>query len=416
MPTVPVYHQETPLEKAVVSTAKNTEQVQPSPLTEGTASDVRLQLAQTVRREMQEKGMLSADFLDKTALSHLPAESSNTPAGWDYAALRHAAHYQDQMAFRQQQAARLEQEAVWTEQVGVSTPDNASLQAYLEVQLPAYQNRLQQAGVAEDTAKQTVANLRTRTVQNHILRSLSDDDWKIAQQVLTGQGAVLPAGLYQQYATQIRRQFARSDARRLWQEASSVPGRNVQEIKSRALEKIQEPDEQLRAYIEQEIAVCAQEDHRAACAEQAALFERLAQSDTSHVHQLLDAQTALDVDAFETACRAASQLDKEASKEQKNWFTKHYFTASEKEIQEAFEKKRCSARDYFRLQAQYRRRESGQDTSREDWLCHAIGRWMHKQGFDEKEVARASYAVLTGAGEIEGRMQIWKDIKTLLTC
>ena len=204
MPTVPVHQKE-----LILLTENNHIPPAPQAAKEAALPDVRMQLADAVRQETKTHGSLSVEFMDRLASSYLTPQAADTPAGWDYAALRRSAQEQSQQIARQQQTHSLNQQAAWMEQVATATSDSASLKAYLTLQLPAYKKQLLQEGIPEEQADKTVEGIRSSSVQKHISRSLSGADWQTAQEVLAEQGDALPAAVRQQYAQQIRCQFSR---------------------------------------------------------------------------------------------------------------------------------------------------------------------------------------------------------------
>lgn len=406
MPTVPVYTH---------TTDTQTPQTQPAHAHPAVADEpVRRELAHAVKQELAQKGTVLPEFLDRFAAGHFSPEQANSPAGWDYAVLRRAAQRDAQTAARQQQARSLEEEASWLQQVGILTPDSSTLKTYLDLQLPAYQKQLEQAGVAQPRVHQTVEQLRQRTIEGHVARSLVAGDWKTAQQVFAQHAGQLADGPRERLAGKIRLSFARAQAKQAWQEASFI-GRRSQDIRQEALARVHEPDEKLRDMIQQEITLQAQQELRREQAAKAALFEQLAACPAQERGELLASQDQLDEHEWAQACQAAQQAGTPATPKQQEWFVQHYFEESS-DVAQAFEKGLCAARDYFVLQAAQHRRQSEADAQTERWLGRTIQTWMKKQHFDQPDISRAIYTVFSGAADDEGRLKIWNRIKSILTC
>ena len=132
------------------------------------ASDGREELAKSVLQEISQKGSITTDFLDKFAFSHLKAQAADTSLASDYAALRYAAREEETQRLHQQQQQHLAREGEWTVRVGSILPDQVSLQAYLEAQLPAQQARLEQDGLSAQEAAEQIRQLRAQMVEKHI--------------------------------------------------------------------------------------------------------------------------------------------------------------------------------------------------------------------------------------------------------
>ncbi len=408
MPIVPVSHQETPEIKPVSPTTA----VNITP-TEN-ATDMRFELADALRGHLGKQQAVTTEFLDKFAVAHLNEKNIHSPVAWDYAALRQTAEQEKTSAVQQRRVQTLEQERAWTCQVGELTPDNRSLQAYLELQLPAFQARMQENGMSLPEAEQVVKQMRAETVEKHIARSLSNADWQTAGQVLEAQSAHLPESVKQRCAGQIRRTFARAQANALWQQTNET-SLSVQQVQEKALAQLHEPDDDLREQIVSEITQLAAGRRRKQSAQQADLFNQLAQLNTQEQASLLDAQTVLDAASLARARRVIDSSDKPATTVQQNWFVKNYFN-QEIDADTALEKGQCAPCDYFRLQAAVQGRAGGKDTRSDEWLCRGMRAFMRKQGFDEQEITQAVYTVLSGAADEKSRVQLWKEIKTLLTC
>ena len=408
MPVIPVYTPKTP--------APAEKQPQHSPLAQATdTAALRSQLAEAVYREMQKHQTVSSGFLDQFAAGHLTPDTADTPAAWDYAALRRTAEKTEQAQQRQAQQMQLQQAEQWTSQVGELTPDNDTLTAYLDVQLPAYQARLEQSGLPADEAQQRVKQLKTQTVENHIVRSLSGGDWHTAQQVLHAHAEVLPEVSRQRLAQQTRFAFAQDQAKNAWQQALSRYPHQPDFAGAYALSQVQEPDEELQANIRAGIEQLCADYRRKNAKQQAQLFTQLAQADASQRESLLWAQPLLSGEALARTCRAVHHASHAADAGQQHWFVKNYFNPSA-DVDKAFDKGLCGARDYLLLQAARQNRAGGADNLEDELLCRAIRTFMHKQGFEEKDITQAAYRVLSGAADLAGRQQIWKELKTLLTC
>lgn len=408
MPIVPVSRQETPEIKPVSPTASVQETLAEN------ATDVRFELADALRGHLGKQQAVTTEFLDQFAVSHLSEKNIHSPAAWDYAALRQTAEQEENSALAQHRAQALEQERAWTCQVGELTPDNRSLQAYLDLQLPAFQARMQENGMSVQASEQAVQQLRAETVEKHIARSLSNADWQTAGQVLEAQSEHLSEPVKQRCAGQIRHTFARAQARKLWQHADES-SLSIQQAQEEALAQLNEPDEDLREQIRAEITQLAAAKHRRQSAQQADLFSQLAQLNTQEQAALLDAQTVLDATTAARARRVIYSSDKPATTAQQNWFVKNYFNPKT-DADTALEKGHCAPRDYFRLQAAVQGRAGGKDSRSDEWLCRGMRAFMRKQGFDEPEITQAVYTVLSGAADEKDRLQLWKEIKTLLTC
>ncbi len=409
MPTVPVTRlsRETYEEKPAKS-------VPSVPVSAPSEESVRRELATAVRQELLRQGTVSTDFLDRFAASHWTAEQANTPAGWDYAALRRAARYEEGTAHQREQYERIKQEGEWMSQVGAVIPDSAALQTYLSLQIPAYQAQWEQAGLSSREAAQQVAQFHHQTVEKHLSRSLASGDWQTAHQVLAQQGGALPEERRAEYARQVRSVFAREEGRRIWRE-TLLHTSDTQQARTRALEQLAEPDDQLRSQIQEEIEHLAVERVHTLAVRGADMCSRLAQAvDVNQAEQWLYTQDIWQGNVLESARQAVGKLDNAASAAQQVWFVKNYFNPSA-DAEQALAQGRCCGRDYFRLKAVIYRRQSGQNTSREEWLLKGISRWMRQQGFTDKDLSQASYAVLCGGGE-EEQARIWQKIKTLLTC
>ncbi|MBR4682834.1 MAG: hypothetical protein IKP06_06000 [Elusimicrobiaceae bacterium] len=375
----------------------------------------RMELAEAVRREVSKKGYVTDEFLDRFALAHLdPAQDS--PTGWDYAALRHTARQEEVNRRKEMQTQSLQQEAVWMTQVGESVADAPSLQAYLKLQIPAYKDRMKAAGIPVEQAETVAKNLQRDMIEKNILRSLSNDDWNTAQQVFSQQKEVFPEGVQQDYSEKIRSTFARFEARRIWQRAQEEAASGQQDAKTVALLLINEPDEDLHQSVQQEITRLADLHNKKQAADKAVLFAQLARADESTLDQLLNMQTSLSPEDVRLARQVILKAQQPATPRQKEWFIEHYFNAEAAHPARAFSQGLCGARDYFRLQALSHRKQSGDELSGDQWLYRGIKSWMEQQGFSAKEINTAAYDVFTGADDKDGRIKIWKKIKTLLTC
>jgi len=377
-------------------------------------SDGRQELEKSVVREFSQKGRITTEFLDKFATSHLDKEHADTPLAWDYAALRQTAQREESRRAQEAQQTQLARESAWTVKVGAALPDNASLQAYLDVQLPVHQAQLEKSGMTSQEAAGQIRHLRAQTVENHILRSLAANDWQTAQDVLTAQAGQLDAPVMARCAKQVRHSFAKQQAQALWQESFVQTGFEPQAAQAQALEKLQEPDEELKEDIRREIVnLSAQTVHQQALA-QAGLFEQLAQANPEQKNQLLATQTLLNGHALDTVYQAAQQPEQPATAKQQAWFVKNYLNPPA-DLEQSFHDGLCAAKDYFRLKAVQQKSIGGQTPQTQQWLCRAIDTWMHKQGFSSQDIMQASYAVLGGSSEDE-QIKIWQQIKNILTC
>ena len=83
-------------------------------------------------------------------------------------------------------------------------------------------------------------------------------------------------------------------------------------------------------------------------------------------------------------------------------------------MEQAYAKGLCSPQDYFHLKSVQQKLRGGKEARAQHWLCRAIETWMNKQGFSSQDITQASYQVLGGSSE-EEQLQIWKQLKTLLT-
>ena len=409
MPTVPIYTSPTP---AKLETSSGEVALKAS----GSSGPIRQQLAQAVRQQISQHGTVSVDFLDRLALTRLDQSAADTPAAWDYAALRHTAQREQQQQQLHAQQMQQEEETAWTRQVGVLTSDNSALEAYLSAQLPAYQKRLQHQGVSAEQAAKVTARLRAQTVEEHISRSLRAGDWQTAAQVLTAQQAHLTDDIRQRYAQQVQSSFAQDCANRLWQQAWQSAGQDVAAAREQALSLVQEPQEELRENIKGQINCLATQQAQQVASARAQVFDRLAYAQNpSQMRQIITEQTVLDSTQLTQVQQALQQQDMPASATQQTWFVTHYFD-TQADAEKALEKGWCNARDYFRLKAAQQARQSGQTVPAGWWICRGIQTWMNKQGFGEDDITRASYAVLCNAKDDAGRLELWKQIKTLLTC
>lgn len=415
MPIVPIYR---PEENQRISNfrspALNKGDIQSPAKTSDFA--VRMELAKAVREETVQKGNVSESFLDRFAVTHLDAQDKDSLVVHDYTALRRAAEKESVFAKKQSENEQLQQESTWIAQVGELSADAQALDAYLKIQIPAYALQMEKSGFSLEQAQSLAENLRIISIERNMLRSLSVGDWQAAQEVFQLQKDSLPENMQHHFSEKIRHAFTRFEAQRLWQQAKTqgLPqGRSAQEV---ALSLLKEPDENLKNDIQQEIVRLDQTEQRQTAAKQAAIFAQLSQADDVRSQQLLDTQTVLDEEEIHQARQAMQQIQGVASEQQQQWLVQHYFEKDSLTPQEAFHKGLCTARDYFCLQASYLRQKSGQDLSEGKWLCRGMSVWMERQGFDAKDTTRAIYTVLTGAADTEGRMGVWKKIKTLLTC
>lgn len=375
--------------------------------------EIRKQFEQSVKHEIAATGGVTVSFLDQFAASHFDKTMADAPVVADYAALRQAARQEENQRTRQQAQQQALHEGEWMVKIGALLPDNASLHAYLETQLPMQQMRLEQSGLsAQDAAGQT-NRFRAQTVEKHILRSLSDDDWQTAQQVLTVQGACLDDSVQARCAQQIRHTFAKQQAKQLFQAALSQHDHQPQLAQTLACEQLQEPDKELKKDIQREIVDLAHQTRRQQALAQADLFGQLSQVDNEQKTQLLARQTLLRGDDFAIACEAAQQPEQPASPAQQAWFVKNYFNSTT-DMEQAYAKGLCSPQDYFHLKSVQQKLRGGKEARAQHWLCRAIETWMNKQGFSSQDITQASYQVLGGSSE-EEQLQIWKQLKTLLT-
>lgn len=417
MPIVPTYkHEENQRDTSSVSSVTNTAAIQDEGKEYPSDFSVRMELAGAVREETARQGSVSTSFLDHFAMTHFDTKGEDSPVLCDYAVLRRAAQQESIQEKRQEQREQLQQEATWVSQVGALSPDASALDAYLKIQIPAYISRLEQAGLSPEQAQASAKNLRAETIEKNILRSLATEDWQTSQQVFQAQRSFLHEQSQQRLSEKIRHTFARSEAQRLWQQAQLQSRQVNTPAKELAFSFINEPDDDLRSFVQQEIVRLEQADKQQKAAKQAEVFTRLAQNDTALAQQLLDVQTVLEEADVHQARQAVARLHEPASERQQEWFVEHYFKASALNPEQAFEKGLCGARDYFHLQAARLREQSGQDTAEEKWLCRGIAVWMKRQGFDAKDITQSTYAVLTGAADTKGRAAVWQKMKTLLTC
>ena len=417
MPIVPTYkHEETQQDTSSVSSATNTPAIQDEGKEYPSDFSVRMELAGAVREETARRGSVSTSFLDHFAMTHFDTDKKDSPALCDYAVLRRAAQQESAQEKQQEQRKQLQQEATWVSQVGALSPDAPALDAYLKIQIPAYISRLEQAGLPTEQAQSSAENLRAETIEKNILRSLATEDWQTSQQVFQAQRTFLNEQSQQHLSEKIRHAFARHEAQRLWQQAQLQSRQVNTSAKELAFSFINEPDDDLRSFVQQEIVRLDQADKRQKAANQAEVFARLAQNDDVLAQQLLDAQTVLDEAQICQARQAVARLQEPASERQQEWFVEHYFKAGTVAPEQAFDKRLCVARDYLYLQAARLREQSGQDAAEEKWLCRGIAVWMKRQGFDAKDITQSTYAVLTGAADTEGRAAVWQKMKTLLTC
>lgn len=407
MPTVPTISQPAAVENAPVEV---------TPVSAMQTESVRRQLAQKIQQQVAKTGTVSGDFLDQFATSHLDKSAADTPAAWDYAALRHSAQQEEQKQQHQQQLARLDEEATWTKQVGVLTANNAALESYLALQLPVYQQHLQQSGIGEKQAAQAANQLRSQTIAQHISRSLSGGDWQTAGQVLAAQGAHLSDEVRQRCQQQVRQSFVHDQALHLWQRAWQEAGSDIALAKQQAMANVSQTEEALRQPIMEQIHRLAEQQQRRLAAERADVFAQLAGADTLQTQQrLLAAQTVLDNSQLAAANQALQTQQQPANTTQQEWFMRHYFQDNT-DAEKALSKGWCTARDYFRLKSAQQARQSGEDFPAQQWLCRGIETWMNKQGFQSQDITRVSYAVLCSANDQAGRLECWQQIKKLLTC
>ena len=415
MPIVPTYQEKQKNLPTPTNSLRIDESAQPTTQRPNQEVSDRMKLADAVRSEVANKGYVSDSFLDHFAFTHLNTEQDN-PAVWDYAALRRVALQEETHQRQQAQTQALQREATWMMQVGQLATDAASLQAYLKLQIPAYQTRMQEMGIPAKQAQITAENLQAKMVEKNILCSISNGDWVTAQEVFNQQKDIFSESVRQNYSEKIRSVFARFEAQNLWKQAQNKSVSKGTDAQTVALSLITEPDEELRQAIKREIILLADMQKKHQMARKAEVFTQLSQADGASVQQLLDRQTALESDDMPLVRQAASHIQTPPTERQKEWFVQHYFQADSAKPEQAFVQGLCSARDYFRLQASSQRRKSGEDLSDEQWLYRGLKSWMEQQGFSAKDINRAAYDVLSGAADHEGRVKIWKKIKTLLTC
>ena len=408
MPTVPVLSKEETVQNTTENAVVTTSQLPVN------SSLLQQELARAVQQQTQEKGYVSTAFLDHFAQTHRLAQTPDGPAGWDYEALRITAQQEEQINQQAQQIRQRQEQASWLTQVASVTADNASLQAYLDVQLPIYQRHLEEAGVSAAHAQAAVHGLRAEAVQRHVERSLAVGDWNNAQEVLTHQADYLPEDSRQRLAQQVRYGFASYEGKRLWQK-TQAHGEDVAQRQALAIQNIGESDETLAQQIHQEIDRLAATTQAQQAADKSALFTQLTQASAAQAAQLLSTQPWVKGEELNQAYQAAGQVHQTASVAQQEWFVNNYFNASVN-LAHALEQGRCAPRDYFRLQAVKHRRQSGQDSLEEKWLYDGITRWMKQQGFDEETTAQAAYDVLTVANDSNTQLERWKKIKTLFMC
>ncbi|MBR4356228.1 MAG: hypothetical protein IKP96_06685 [Elusimicrobiaceae bacterium] len=414
MPIVPIYQNTTKTDVSYTSGAEPAANLPPAQQEQSVPEDLQQSLADSVKHEVRSRGTVSTNFLDQFAASHFRLEQTNVPAAWDYAALRQTALQEETETAYQQQLQKLQDQGNWINKIGSLCLNEQSLQAYLTLQIPAYQTRLEQVGQTEEQARSQAEELRVTTIENHILRSLSGGNWPVAQAVFSAQHESLPEENRRRLAQQIRQTFVVEQGKNLWQQAKRK-GHAAQEREEYAMSLIEESDEDLKAGIRQEINRLAQKDLQQNALEQAQLFDQLAQASSENLMALIHSQQVLQAPSLKQAFHVAQHIDQEASEAQQEWFVKNYFNP-DTDVENSFKRGLCTARDYFRLKAIQKHRQSGQINQNEGWLLRGINTWMHKQGFNEKDIMRASYAVLTGPSDNAQRLNIWKQIKTLLTC
>ena len=413
MPTVPISQTDT---KFLPKDEKSQLQMEQPQAVKKDDFSARMNLAASVRQEISNKGDISTDFLDSYAATHLDPNMPDSPEVWDYAALRHSAQVQHAQQAQWQQQLNVAEEGNWVAQVGETLPDASSLQHYLTSQIPVYQSHLKQARTTDKQAAYQAKDVFRNTIRRHMTRSLSNGDWQTAQQVFEQNKSSFTQAAQEEWVDKIRGSFARSQAKSLWQEALHEELGNEEKAQERALAQVAESDPSLKAAVNQEIIRLGTSARREKTAKQAAVLAQLAQANCATGQEILETQTVLDAPAMSSCREAVLHIDEEATSSQREWFVKNYFQADEQTLQKAFSKGLCNGRDYLRLQAAHLRRQSGQDASSEQWLCRGMEVWMRRQGFNEKDILHASYAVLSGADDEPGRMQRWNKIKTLLTC
>ena len=408
MPTVPVYQSHTDSKSQPVAIEPAPEKIAESALS------LRRQLADSVRKEVEQKGRVSESFLDNYAATHFDTTDTDTPLWQDYAMLRHTAVAESARAEQEQQTLALQEEADWISQVGALASDAGSFQVYLQAQLPAYRQRLKEKGYSPAQIQEKEDELCRRTVEQNLVRSLEVQDWQSAQQVFTRYKKVLAPALQERLAGQIRRSFAGAQANRLWQEGSKQGDVTTAEIAEWATAHIQEPDEELNQAIRQEITRLGETATRKTAAQQARVFAQLAQGDSETVQRVLNTQTVLEAESAAQARKVAERLQEPVSLKQQEWFVKNYLDIGNTDADKALRKGQCGARDYFRLQAAQLYEQSGQTQAESRWICRGLETWMKRQGFSSEDITRATYAVLSEAEDSTGRLEFCKRLKTLL--
>ena len=216
-------------------------------------------------------------------------------------------------------------------------------------------------------------------------------------------------------AAKIRLCAADLHARSLWERAASETDGSPQQRETWALAQLnEEKNSDLKTDVEENLTLLRAAAQTQEHLQQAQLYHSVAVSHNGEAQSKVAAQTLLDPYQMRLARRAALETDRgilgSAHPEK---FNQLYFSDSEKEILNAYEKNQISAKEYCLLQAVRHERAAGQETGQCRLLSKGIDLWSEKKGLSQQDAQFVKYAVLSADGGIENQLDAWQRIKTL---
>lgn len=378
---------------------------------------IRTELLDAVRSQISKNGAPETALLDKFAASRFTEADADTPAAQDYMMLRAAAREEEKSAFERERARLASEEENLVRGVGALAPTPQALEAYLSVQLPAYEKRLMENGASKEAARLQTASVRAQTAAECVRGQLAAGNGAAARAVFGQYERELPEAVREECAQKIHFSAASSRARELWRQSAlqtdGTPEARESWVRGRLEE---EKDSGLKETAFETVSALRAEARAALHAKQAQAYRSLASApDGEEAERMLIAQRALPSGELPLARRAARKLfSSSASSSDAETFNRLYFSAKEKDNARAFEKGRISARDYFTLEAARHAREGGRADPDAGFLCRGIDLWREKKGLSASDAARVKHAVLTSASGTEERLGALARVKALL--
>lgn len=378
---------------------------------------IRTELLDAVRSEVNEKGALASLSLDEFAASRFSEADAETPAARDYMMLRAAAREEEKSAVDRERARRASQEEKLVRGVGALAPTPQALEAYLSAQLPAYEQRLAENGAPQAEARLQTASVRAQTAAECVRRQLAASNRAAAQAVFGRYARELPEAVREECAQKIRFSAASSRAKDLWRQSALQTDGTPQARESWARERLEtEKDGEMKETALSALRALGAAARADVHAKQAQVYRSLASAtDGEEAQRMLTAQQALQPAELPLARRAARELfSASGAVSDPQTFNRLYFSAGEKDNARAFAKGRISARDYFALEAARHLREGGRPDPDAGFLCRGIDLWREKKGLSQEDAERVKHAVLTSADGTQERLAALERVKSLL--